>query len=179
MLDVCHVCLAAGISGLYCLCIGACVELTWCPVNEVIMCGWAWWWLQNWWWCGDGAKQAVGLDPEMQQVTGCYQTSTLLLEKCKCLMTEKWNRCDKQPGSWIKVNAKVQSYLVAGQRHAQMSDICAEISGCQDAKVCLTSFAKWLAHFQQKFVNERILSLFLPHTHIHRQRQRQRVLVVF
>jgi hypothetical protein len=116
---------------------------------------------------------------EMQQVPGCYQTSMLLLEKCKCLMTEKWNRCDKQPGSWIKVNAKVQSYLVAGQRHAQMSDICAEISGCQDAKVCLTSFAKWLAHFQQKFVNERILSLFLPHTHIHRQRQRQRVLVVF
>jgi hypothetical protein len=64
---------------------------------------------------------------EMQQVTGCYQTSTLLLEKCKCLMTEKWNRCDKQPGSWIKVNAKVQTYLVAGQCHAQMSDICAEI----------------------------------------------------
>jgi hypothetical protein len=26
---------------------------------------------------------------EMQQVTGCYQTSMLLLEKCKCLMTEK------------------------------------------------------------------------------------------
>jgi hypothetical protein len=26
---------------------------------------------------------------EMQQVTGCYQTSTLLLEKCKYLMTEK------------------------------------------------------------------------------------------
>ncbi len=77
------------------------------------------------------------------------------------------------------MKAKVQTYLVAGQRHAQMSDICAEISGCQDAKVCLTSFAKWLAHFQRKFVNERILSLFLHHTHIHRQRQRQRVLVVF
>ncbi len=68
------------------------------------------------------------------------------------------------------MNAKVQTYLVAGQCHAQMSDICAEISGCQDSKVCLTSFAKWLAHFQQKFVNERILSLFPPHTHRDRDR---------
>ncbi len=25
---------------------------------------------------------------ELQQVTGCYQTSMLLLEKCKCLMTK-------------------------------------------------------------------------------------------
>ncbi len=63
------------------------------------------------------------------------------------------------------MNAKVQTYLAAGQHHAQTSDICAEISGSQDAEVCLTSFAKSLAHFQQKFVNERILSLFLPHTH--------------
>jgi hypothetical protein len=31
--------------------------------------------------------------------------------------------------TWIKVNVKVQMYVVAGGHHAQMIDICAEISG--------------------------------------------------
>jgi hypothetical protein len=31
--------------------------------------------------------------------------------------------------TWIKVNVKVQMHVVAGGHHAQMIDICAEISG--------------------------------------------------
>ncbi len=94
---------ASGFTGLY-LCKHLCrVNMTCCEWS--IMCGWPCQWLQNRWWYGDGTmhykSKLSDWTLETWQVTGCFQTSMLLLENCKWSMTEKWNRC-----AWVTLGLK-------------------------------------------------------------------------